>query len=276
MRTMFLIGQEISHSLSPAMWNHLFERTGRPIRYGLRDVDANGLARVLEELGSGSVLAANVTMPHKAWAASIADELDDAARNTGAVNLLQPGSAMIGSNTDVSGARALLEDRGPFETVLVLGAGGTATALLESLVGLVTGVVIANRTGTRADTLAASYAGRFAKVEVIDWEDRDSESSGADLVVNTVPMVATSPVDVARLKPKALVYDVMYRNEPTALQQAAAERGLLTADGLAHLAAQAIASLTLLGFDQGESVWLTEGLELATKRPVIAWGEPLG
>ncbi len=276
MRTMFLIGHEISHSLSPAMWNNLFERTARPLTYGRRDVDANGLAAVLDELNSGSVFAANVTMPHKSWATSIADELDEAARNTGAVNLLQPGSAMIGSNTDVSGARALLEDRGPFETVLVLGAGGTATALLESLVGLATDVFIANRTVARADTLAASYAGRFATVETIDWEVRDAASATADLVVNTVPAVTTNPIDVASLKPKALIYDVMYRNQPTALQQAATEQGLSVADGLAHLAAQAIATLPLLGFDQGESVWLIGGLELATERPVLAWGEPLG
>ncbi len=275
MRSMFLVGQEISHSLSPAMWNHLFERTSRPVTYGRRDVDTSGLAEVLEELRSGSVLAANVTMPHKSWAASIADELDDAARQTGAVNLLQPGSIMIGSNTDVSGARALLAPRGPFETVLVLGAGGTATALLEGLVGIATNVLVANRTGMRAETLAAKYAGRFATVQVVDWEARAADSSRADLVVNTVPIVNTSPIDVARLKPKSLVYDVMYRNEPTALQQAATERGLLIADGLAHLAAQAIATLPLLDFDRDESTWLTEGLELATERPVLAWGEPL-
>ena len=68
----------------------------------------------------------------------------------------------------------------------------------------------------------------------------------------------------------------MYRNQPTALQQAATEKGLSVADGLAHLAAQAIATLPLLGFDQGEAVWLIEGLEQATDRPVLAWGEPLG
>jgi shikimate dehydrogenase len=275
MSTMFLIGQQISHSLSPAMWNHLFERTGRSLTYGLRDVDAHGLAEVLEELKSGSVLAANITMPHKAWAASVADVLDEAAKNTGAVNLLQPGPKMLGSNTDVAGAHALLEPHGPFDEVLILGAGGTATALLESLVGFAGHVVVANRTRARADSLAASYAGRFASVKVIDWEARGTAVPSVDLVVNTVPTVSASPIDVTGLRPGCLVYDVIYRTEQTVFQRAVAEQGLAIADGLAHLAAQAIASLPLLGFDTAESAWLAEGLELATERPVLAWGEPV-
>lgn len=275
MSEMFVIGQHISHSLSPAMWNHLFERTGRDVHYGRRDVTERELTGVLDELRSGSVLAANVTMPHKAWAASVADELDDFARSTGAANLLQPGAVLRGSNTDVPGARSLLEARAPFDTVLVLGAGGTAASLMESLVGLTTAVSIANRTAERARSLADSYARRFASAEVVEWEDRDRLVPDADLVINTIPLVEDTPVDLTRFQSHALLYDVVYRAAPTALQRQAAERGIPLTEGLAHLAAQAIAMLEPLSFDPQEAGLLVEGLELATGRPVTAWGQPL-
>jgi shikimate dehydrogenase len=273
---MFLIGRHIGHSLSPAMWNHLFERTGRMIRYGLRDVEAGGLADVLTELRSGDVVAANVTMPHKAWAASVSDHLSDAAAATGAVNLLRPDGPIIrGSNTDVPGARSVLERRAPYDNVLLLGAGGTAVALLESLVGLSTHVVIANRTRAHAVTLASRYGRRFGGVEVVAWEQRDERAPAADLIVSTVPIVDVSPIDITVAKSHAHLYDVMYRDRPTALQQAAAARGVPLADGLAHLAAQAIAMLGPLGIEHESATHLTDGLERATGRPVEAWGEPI-
>ena len=273
---MFLIGRHIGHSLSPAMWNHLFERTGRRVRYGLRDVEAAGLADVLTELRSGDVIAANVTMPHKAWAASVSDELSSAASVTGAVNLLRPdGPKLRGSNTDVPGARSILERRAPYDTVLLLGAGGTAVALLEALAGLSTRIVVANRTRARAEALAGRFARRFAGLEVVTWEQRDERVPAADLIVNTVPVVDVSPVDLAVAGSHAHLYDVMYRDEPTAFQLDAAVRGVPLADGLAHLAAQAIAMLDPLGLEPDSAAHLIDGLEHAAGRPVEAWGEPV-
>ena len=276
MTEMFLVGHRISHSLSPAMWNHLAEATGRDLHYGLRDVDVPGLDAVLAELSSGSVLAANVTMPHKAWAAEVAVRRSYAVASTGAANLLIPGEDGLGAhNTDVIGARAILETRAPYENVVVLGAGGTAVAIVEALAGLASHVRIINRTHTNATSMAGRFAARFASVEASPWNERDVHTPAADLVVSAVPAVEDSPLDVSRLDAHALVYDAVYRRDPTALQRAAADRGLALVDGLSHLAAQAIAMLDPLGFDRSEGRFLVEGLERATERNVTAWGAPL-
>jgi shikimate dehydrogenase len=273
---MFVIGHGISHSLSPAMWNHLFESTGRPIRYERRDVDEGGLPSVLEELRSGNVLAANVTMPHKAWAAEIANERDAAVTATGAANLLIPSLPILRAlNTDVTGARTLLAPRAPFERVLVLGAGGTAVALLEALVGLATEVTVANRTEARAEALAERYRRRFGRIAAVAWDEREKPARAADLVVNTVPAVDRSSLDLALLRSHAVLYDVIYRREPTVMQNEANRRGVPLADGLAHLAAQAIAMLEPLAIEADAGPLLVRGLERATDRSVLCWGSPL-
>lgn len=277
MKEMFLIGHGISHSLSPAMWNHLFSSTGRSVRYGLRDVDGGGLDEVVAELHSGTVVAANVTMPHKAWAARIADECSEVVTAVGVANVLVPdGEALRAHNTDVTGARTILESRAPFESVLVLGAGGTAVALLEALAGLATRVVMTNRTHTRATDLVAQFEHRFASTNAVPWHDRDAHVPTADLIVSTVPITDLSPIDVTRMRSHALVYDALYRREPTGFHRALAERGIPVADGLAHLAAQAIAMLEPLRFDPRDAALLVEGLARATGREPHAWGTPLG
>lgn len=274
MKAMFLVGEGISHSLSPAMWNHYFATTQSELRYELRDVPVSGLGQVLDEIRSGHVLAANVTMPYKGWAAEVATDTTDAVRRTGAANLLVPGPTLQASNTDVTGARAILERRAPYRTVLVLGAGGTASALLEALRGMAEHVLVVNRTREKAAGLADRARAEFAGVTVVEWEHRNDVTANADLVLSTVPFVEDLPIEPGRLRSHAVVYDAVYRSNPTVFQSALSERGVPLADGLAHLAAQAIAMFDPIGLDPSPRL-LVEGLERATGRQVRAWGAPV-
>lgn len=273
---MFLVGRDIAHSLSPAMWNHLATVSGWKVSYGLRDVDEGGLDAVYREVIGGTVLAANVTMPHKAWAASRADVVTDDVSQTGAANFLQPrDDGLFADNTDVVGARGLFgRVEGSSETV-VLGAGGTASALLLALAGRADRVTVVNRSPDRAAALADLHRHRFPALEVASWPDRQAVAAGADLIVNTVPIADTAPVAVDELSANLRLYDAIYRRSPTPLQREAMARGLLMCDGLTHLAAQAIAMLAHLGLDEADGRLLVEGLEGATGRAVTAWGAPL-
>jgi shikimate dehydrogenase len=277
-RTMFLVGRHIGHSYSPAMWNHLLAGRGLDVEYGRRDVAAAGLSAVRAELTAGNVIAANVTMPHKGWAAAAAATATAEVRDTGAANFLRPdGGSLHAANTDVVGARALLAMRGPYRRAVVLGAGGTAAAIVTALVGLTDEIAVVNRTIERGARLAAGAGTRFETIAAVPWQERDAVVSGADLVVNTVPATATAAVDVDWLRGGTAVYDLNYRDQRTELQQRLATRELDGCDGLAHLAAQAIAMRGLLPLDLGEDAAgrLITGLELAASRSVLAWGEPL-
>lgn len=275
---MFLVGHHIGHSYSPAMWNHLFTGRGLDVTYGLRDVPADDLPGVRTELDSGDVVAANVTMPYKRWAAAGADSATVDVRDTGAANLLRPTSAgMDAANTDVVGARALLAMRGPYRRVTILGAGGTAAAISAALVGLTDEVTIVNRTEEHGKQLARRWAGRFGSIAAEPWERRNEVAAGADLVVNTVPVTALAPLAVDLLGDKTAIYDINYRERATRFQRQATARGLSCCDGLSHLAAQAIPMLRLLPLELGFGAAhvLVAGLQGAAGRSVRAWGSPL-
>ena len=74
-------------------------------------------------------------------------------------------------------------DRGPIEgkTVLVLGAGGAARAIVYGLKRRGANVVVAGRTSSRADQLASQMQCR-----VVDWTARHSVSP--DVVINCTPV----------------------------------------------------------------------------------------
>ena len=273
---MFLVGHDIAHSLSPAMWNHLAAESGWEVSYGLRDVDTTGLDGVYREIIGGTVLAANVTMPHKAWAAARADVVTDDVSGTAAANFLQPrDDGLFADNTDVVGARSLFGRVERSSDAVVLGAGGTASALLLALAGRADRVTVVNRSPDRAATLADLHRHRFPTLEVAAWQDRQAVAAGVDLIVNTVPVLDEPPVSVDGLSGEARVYDAIYRRSPTPLQRQAIDRGLRLCDGLSHLAAQAIAMLPHLGLDRVDGRLLVAGLESATGRSVRAWGEAL-
>jgi shikimate dehydrogenase len=103
----------------------------------------------------------NVTVPHKQNVMPHLDRLSPAAQAMGAVNTIgvEPDGALLGDNTDAPGFVADMRDHGvdpSGKTVMVLGAGGSARAIVYGLAHAgAASIAIANRTVERAQTLAA-------------------------------------------------------------------------------------------------------------------------
>jgi shikimate dehydrogenase len=131
-------GSPIAHSLSPQL--HvvglaLAGLQGMSQRYELGDGDAT----VLREMMGTSVDAMSITMPLKSVAAALCDDLDVCATSLGVVNsLLWRDDRLLGAATDGPGFIDSLH--GVFDLgvqnlhVVVLGAGGAARAIVDSLV----------------------------------------------------------------------------------------------------------------------------------------------
>ncbi len=105
---------------------------------------------------------------------------------------------------------------------LVLGAGGVARAVAHALHREGAMVTVANRTGERAQQLAAEIGCR-----AVEWTARHSVLS--DMVVNCTsvgmhPNVDESPLHPSYLKPGLLVLDTVYTPEQTLLVKEARER----------------------------------------------------
>jgi shikimate dehydrogenase len=238
-----LIGHPVGHSLSPAFQNAALRHAGFPLRYEALDVAPPQLAATIAELRSIDA-AGNVTLPHKEAVAAYCDRLSALARRVGAVNTFWCENGMlVGDNTDVGGFAAAAArlicaaDQGPPRLVALLGAGGSAAAVLAA---------VEQWPGARARVFSRSQertrrlCQRFARVAV-PVTSAEEAARDAQLVVNATPLGLADdamPIDPARLNPGAAVLDLVYRRGGTPWVRAAARAGLRAADGTGVLLEQ--------------------------------------
>ena len=195
-----------------------------------------------------------MTIPHKESAFELSDELDDAALAIGAVNtLVFAGGRILGSNTDSYGFSANLQEQAPdwrrqADSALVLGAGGAARAIIHALLNSgIERLLLCNRTGSRADQLAAHFHDR--RLEVLDWEQRSRVLNSVQLLVNTTSLgMNNAPpldIDLSAMPAGAIVSDLVYVPLETPLLRAARQNGLRAVDGLGMLLHQAVPGFRL-------------------------------
>ncbi|MCB2223587.1 MAG: shikimate dehydrogenase [Actinobacteria bacterium] len=229
-----VLGDPVAHSRSPAIHTAALAAAGIEGSYTARRVDAAGLAEALDEIRAGTLDGANVTMPHKAAAARLADAADDAVRATGAANTLRrrPGAPgeVESANTDVGGIAAAARKAGipSGGPVLVLGAGGSARAAIAAFAG-------------RAVQCSVRRDGTVPGVPAVPW---GVPVDGA-VVVNATPLgMEGEPLPDGLLAAASGLVDLPYGARRTPAVAAALAAGIPVADGLAVLVAQAALSFT--------------------------------
>lgn len=265
-----VVGWPVAHSLSPPMHAAALESLGVGADYLAFEVGPEDLAVALGLMGQAGVLGLNLTVPHKAPAVGMVDELSEEARLAGAVNTLifGEGGRRAGHNTDARGfSRAIREEfQLPLSElkVLILGAGGAGRAIaLQAARERAERIVVANRTLARAESLAREIApiylddklvGQAARLRAIslDAAALAAEVDGVDLIVNATSVGLRagdpSPLPAHLLRPHHLVYDTIYNPARTPLLEAALEVGARGANGLSMLLHQGALSLeTWLG-----------------------------
>jgi shikimate dehydrogenase len=231
-----VVGFPIEHSLSPRLHEAGLAQlglTGTSERLALREAEAPRLGELLRQRFD----ALSVTMPLKAAAAGVCDELDAVSIRLGVVNsLLARGGRIVGSCTDGDGfvdalsAQFDLSARG--RSIAVLGAGGSARAIVDALAREgARSIAVAGRTPERVEWLAARYDCVVATRR---------PGIGVDLVVNTVPADRRGrPEVVEGATASTVCVDVTYEPRLTPWRAAYADLGCRTANGLGMLAYQA-------------------------------------
>lgn len=204
-------------------------------------------AETLAALPVAGFRGVNVTIPHKEAALALADEASAAAREIGAANTLTfEAGRILAENTDAPGfLDALAPHRSPAgRRALVLGAGGSARAVVWALRGAGADVLVWNRTPARAQALARDLGDRVRAVAEI------ASADVPEIVVNCTPVgLAGEPEPFKGLPLRAddlgagsLVVDLVYADGGTRLHEAARSRGADVVDGLEILVAQGAAS----------------------------------
>ena len=166
-----VIGDPISHSLSPSLQNPAFTALGIDAVYVTFQVSPSSLGDALRGLLALNVQGINVTVPHKSNVFQYLDEVTDTARKIGAVNTLRNDSGQwIGENTDATGFIRSLEPLGlnlSDSSVGMLGAGGAARGVAVGLLEAgVSQLFISNRSYERANLLAELLKASFGQQSV--------------------------------------------------------------------------------------------------------------
>jgi len=230
-------GWPVAHSCSPQMFAPALAQVGLDWRYLRLPLPPERFAETARALGASGYRGINVTLPHKAAAHDVAQELTPAAAAIGAVNTLTYGpEAIHGDNTDAGGfIDALAADPAGWRC-LVLGAGGSARAVVWALREAGAEVAVWNRTAERAAALAADFGVAHA-----------TEPDAADLVVNctsvgldqtTDPDAAAAAVGLAAVEPPQVLFDLTYGAGETPLARWAARGGGRAIDGAEMLVRQ--------------------------------------
>jgi shikimate dehydrogenase len=232
-----LIGQPVSHSLSPAMHNAAFIEDGLDFVYVCLDVDPERLSDAVKGAKALKMRGFNVTMPHKRAMVPLVDELDEGARISGAVNtVVIEDSVLRGYNTDGGGMVMACHEAGiepSGRSVALLGAGGTAAAIAVAFGEAGVGELhIANRNVEHAAHLRDKLRRTGMKEIAVHSLDAVEEVvPHAEVVVNTTPLGMKEgdplPVPSGYVREGRAFCDVVYRpGTETPLVRLARERGV--------------------------------------------------
>jgi len=245
-----IVGDPVSHSLSPAMHNAAYEKLAIDDQFVY--LGANVKVTNLKEI----ILAMRVmenfhgltcTIPHKIEILKYLDWVDEKAKKIGAVNtVVKKNGLLCGYNTDWLGAVIPLEKVTSLKgkKVLVLGAGGAARAIVYGLKEKEALVYILNRTLEKAKNLAKEF-----KAKVLNF-NHQKEISNFDIIINTTsvgmePLINETPINPYFLKKNQIVFDVVYNPKETKLLKEAKKKGAKIIYGLEMLLYQGVAQFEI-------------------------------
>jgi len=252
-----LIGYPLGHSFSQKFFTEKFSAEKISAEYKLFPVEhINLFPNVLRE--NPNLRGLNVTIPYKEQIIPFLDELDDTAREIGAVNVIKiisrpkppkggfgNGTALksplgdlgvVGYNTDVIGfENSLKKLLQPQHTkALILGTGGAAKGVAYVLKKL---------------NIKYLFVSRTPKEGQISYPDIDAALlSDYTLIINTTPagtfpnVEACPDIPYKYLTDKHLLYDLIYNPEKTLFLQLGATQGASIKNGLEMLHGQALAA----------------------------------
>ncbi len=263
MKTVWLLGHPLGHTLSPIIHNAAYKAMGLDLAYLAADVEPDKFSDALKGLAALGALGCNVTIPFKEKALQMCDELSEEARMTGSVNTVSFRNGRIfGASTDGIGfIRACRE--GGFSPegrlAVIIGAGGAARACAGALLANgIEQIVIVSRTFSRSEKVASDLS-KYGKISAVAGEFCSdclkAESLRELLAPGTIVVQATpagmwpnddcSSVEWPDLPEDIWAFDLVYRPRETKFLREAREHGAKPLGGLEMLMFQAEASIEI-------------------------------
>ena len=255
-----LIGNPVSHSLSPIMQNAALQYLGLDFIYIAVPCKDEDLELVLNSFKKINCKGLNITIPHKEKVFNLCSEISPIANKLKAINTLKLNSEKKWSatNTAVEGFIYPLKNLNlAKKKSLVLGSGGAARSVIQGLINLnLSTISVISRNKSSLDKLIKNFDNQIQLQGFLNSDDQAQILiREADLIVNTTPVgMKTSKYENnvlpygedfwQSLNSKTIVYDLIYNPAPTHLLKLSANKGCITIDGLQMLVAQGSKSLS--------------------------------
>lgn len=238
-----LLGYPLVHSFSQNYFNQKFESENIDAEYINFEIpDVGMLMEVVAE--NENLNGLNVTIPYKEQVIPFLDEIDQAASEVGAVNVIKfirgkDGLRLKGYNSDIIGftdsIKSLLKPH--HQSALVLGTGGAAKAVSYSL---------------RKLGLEVQLVSRRKSANTLVYEElTKNDLKTYKVIVNTTPLgmypnVDTCPdIPYRYLTSQHLCYDLIYNPDETLFLKNSRLAGAQVKNGLEMLLLQAFASYSI-------------------------------
>ena len=235
-----VIGDPISHSMSPSMHSQWFSDLTIDATYIPVHVKKENLAEAVESLKSLGASGWNVTIPHKEAILPLLDQIDSSAEQMGAVNtvVVEANGTLTGYNTDGIGFVNSLEEAMGTNlkelSILIIGAGGAARGIAFALKeqGYVN-LVCANRSLSNAQRLIADLKSGRA----LSLDQAEAQLADFQVIIQTTPagMITSNvdmPLSLKNVTSSAIVADIVYNPLLTPFLAEAKDRGARCLNGV--------------------------------------------
>jgi shikimate dehydrogenase len=237
-RVFAILGDPVSHSLSPALQNAAFRALGLPAVYVPLQCcadDVPSLIRAISRAGGGG----NVTVPHKQLAAHSVDICRELAETVEACNSFwAEDGAIIGDNTDVPGLLEALHQLGiAREPWFIAGTGGGARAAVVAAAEHGVAVAIRSRDRGKQKQFEGWVVSRGVSL---------AEPAACGVLINSTPLGLQPsdplPIDLAEFPRAEVAFDMVYAPGGTAWIRSVRSRLGRSGDGRGMLVAQGAAA----------------------------------
>jgi len=254
MKQFAVIGNPITHSLSPQLHSWVFKHLRIVADYEAINCTKEQLPKVIAKLRTGELNGINITLPLKQDVLPFLDVVDDDVKNIGAVNCIEfNNNKIIGHNTDWKGFSKAIQSNNIKicgRNAIVVGAGGVAKSVVYALSkSNIKKIFIINRTAEHAYKLIEEFKQIFTNIDIefVQWYKISKNVLSQSIIINCTsigmsPKVDENPVPKKYLFPSQTIIDTIYSPCQTKFCQIGESLGADTMSGLPMLIYQALAS----------------------------------
>ncbi len=245
MKKFIVIGNPISHSLSPKLHNYWLKQKKINAVYDKIKLEENEINEFIQDIKKQKIAGCNVTVPFKKKVIPFLDKLSIQAERTQSVNtiIFEKGN-LIGHNTDIVGFDKAIKSLNfsmKDKKILILGAGGVVPSIVFAMKEMgVSEIIVSNRTRQKAENLKML----FKNLNILEW----GNLTDFDVVINATSLGLNNEkinLDFSKVGKNKLFYDVIYNPAETNFLKKGKQLGNVTENGSKMFIYQAVEAFKL-------------------------------